>query len=88
MDAFFELIKSMPIPFNFITIVGLLAILCGAIYLCYTAYLNYALKREMLNKGMSVGDIERVMNAGKNSPGIEDLPSEQGAASHPASQRP
>lgn len=88
MDAFFELIKSMPIPFNFITIVGLLAILCGVIYLCYTAYLNYALKREMLNKGMSVEDIERVMHAGKNSPGIEDQRSEQGAASHPASQRP
>ena len=72
MDAFFELIKSMPIPFNFITIVGMLAILCGAIYLCYTAYLNYALKREMLNKGMSVEDIERVINTGRKSPEIED----------------
>ena len=72
MNAFFELIKSMPIPFNFITIVGMLAILCGVIYLCYTAYLNYALKREMLNKEMSAEDIERVINAGKHNPETED----------------
>jgi hypothetical protein len=62
----------MPTPFNFITVVGMLAIICGVIYLCYTAYLNYALKRDMLNKEMSAGDIERVMNAGKHSPETED----------------
>jgi hypothetical protein len=88
MEAFFEYLKTMPIPFNFVAIVGMFAILCGVIYACYTAYLNNALKREMLNKGMSAGDIERVINAGKNSPEIEDQPSEQGAASHAASQRP
>jgi hypothetical protein len=88
MDAFLKLIQSMPIPFNFVAIVGMLAIFCGVVYACYTAYLNTALKREMLDKGMSAGDIERVINAGKNSPKIEDKPSEQGAASHAASQRP
>ena len=87
MEAFFEYMKTIPIPFNFAAILGIFGISCGIIYACYAAYLNYALKREMLNKGMSAEDIEIVINAGKNSPEIENRSSEQGAASHAASQR-
>lgn len=86
MEAFFEYMKTMPIPFNFVAVLGIFGILCGIIYACYAAYLNYSLKREMLNKGMSAEDIERVINAGKDSPEIKDQSSAQGAASH-ASQR-
>ena len=65
MNTFFESIMTLPTPFNFVAIVGMFAIFCGISYACYTAYLNNALKREMLNKGMSAEDIERVINAGK-----------------------
>lgn len=68
MEKFFDVLKTMPIPFNFITIVGIFAIVFGVFYLCYTAYLNNALKRDMLNKGMSAEEIERVLNAGKSMP--------------------
>jgi len=69
MDAFFELIKSMPTPFDFITIVGMFAIFCGAFFMCYSAFLNYTLKRDMLKRGMSAEEIERVVNAGAKGPG-------------------
>ena len=88
METFFGYLVSLPVPFNFVGIVSVIAIVCGLIYACYTAYLNNALKREMLNKGMSAEDIERVINAGKRGSEIKDQSSEQGAASHAATQRP
>ncbi len=66
METFVKFLTGMPIPFNFVAIVGMFAILCGVIYACYTAYLDNALKREMLDKGMSAEEIEKVMNAGSN----------------------
>ena len=65
MGAFFEYLRSLPTPFSFAAVVVIFAIFCGVIHTCYTAYLNTSLKREMLSKGMSAEDIERVMNAGK-----------------------
>ena len=88
METFIGYLTSLPTPFNFVCILGVIAIVCGLIYACYTAYLNNALKREMVNKGMSAQDIERVINAGTSDPENEDQPSEQGVASHAASQRP
>ena len=82
METLVDLLKTLPTPFNFVAILGIFAILCGSIYACYTSYLTISLKREMLNKGMSAKDIERVMNAGKQSPAIEDQSSDHEASSH------
>ncbi len=82
METLIEDLMALPTPFNFVAVVGMFAILCGLIYACYTAYLSNALKREMLSKGMSAEDIERVINAGKGSSEIEDQSSKQRTESH------
>jgi len=77
MEAFFSFLEELGAPFSVICIIALFVILCALIYRCYTAYLNYVLKRDMLNKDMSAEDIERVINAGQGTPEIEDQSSEQ-----------
>ncbi|MFC1760793.1 hypothetical protein ACFL6U_01780 [Planctomycetota bacterium] len=68
MEAFFAFLNQLGFPFNFVIIGALFAGLGILIYGCYTAYLNYALKRDMVNKDMSAEEIERVISAGKDKP--------------------
>lgn len=77
MDAFFSFLDGLGSPFNFVCMVSLFAIACGLIYVCYSAYLNYVLKRDMLRKDMSAEDIERVINAGKGNSENGNQSSEQ-----------
>ena len=79
MEAFFNILKDFDGPFSFVVIISLFSIIGILIYTCYTAYLDFALKRDMVHKGMSAEDIERVINAGKDKPEIENETSEHRA---------
>ncbi|MGI9427584.1 MAG: hypothetical protein ACR2NM_02920 [Bythopirellula sp.] len=75
MSSFIELMRSVPPPFNMV--VYIMLIICGSSvissifkqirkYACHRQDLDF--KREMLDRGMSVEEVEQVVRArGKDS---------------------
>ena len=70
MSAFFESIAALPVPFNMVVLIVLIGSVAGVIgtiakevrkYVCHRSELD--LKREMLERGLSSQEIERVMGA-------------------------
>jgi hypothetical protein len=70
MSALFESIATLPTPFNMIVFIVLIGSAAGVmaavakevrIFLCHRDEME--LKREMLDRGMGVGEIDRAMQA-------------------------
>ena len=74
MGSVFESIVSMPVPFNMIVMVVLIGAVAGAIKLIATQVRMYGchrqdteFKRDMVDRGMSAEEIERILAAGSNA---------------------
>lgn len=76
MSSFIELMRSVPPPFNMV--VYIMLIICGSgvitsifkeirKYSCHRQELDF--KREMLDRGMSIDEVEQVVRARSNNSG-------------------
>jgi hypothetical protein len=70
MTPLVDLIRDVPTPFNMIVLIALIASVSGIIvgiakgiqhYLCLRQELDF--KREMIDRGMSADEIERIVKA-------------------------
>ena len=74
MGDFFESIVSIPAPFNMIVLIVLIGCGAGVIgsitkqirkYACHRQELEF--KRELIDRGMSADEVERVVQAGRSN---------------------
>jgi hypothetical protein len=76
MSAIFESIMSMPAPFNMIVMIVLIGAVAGAVKLVATEIRRFGchrqeidFKREMVERGLSAEEIERILAAGSSAGG-------------------
>lgn len=74
MSAFFELIRSVPAPFNMVVLIVLFVTLGGIISSAFKEIRKYAchrqemeFKRELLDRGLTIDEVEQLVRARSNS---------------------
>ncbi len=70
MDSFMQGVLQLPTPFNMVVIIVMISVVAGVLTTLITQIRKYAghrqeleFKREMLDRGLSVDEIEQIVQA-------------------------